>query len=166
MSHDSILIMTKLNLIWSWSICFTFLCVFLIIISNLLAFYWLFLAISSDSLTGWDVRWYELLLSLIFSHVIEVSVPKTVLVTIVKLNGSNYLLWVHASVSSSVLRTSWLTSSSLHLLLQILYVTWLTGDYSVMIWFLYSLEKKISGSIIFLTTAKKIWDTMKVMYEN
>jgi len=29
-----------------------------------------------------------------------------------------------------------------------------------------SLEEKISGSVIFLTTAKKMWDTIKVMYGN
>jgi len=46
------------------------------------------------------------------------------------------------------------------------YVTWLTEDYSVMTWLLNSLEEKISVSVIFLTTAKEIWDTLKVMYDN
>jgi len=36
----------------------------------------------------------------------------------------------------------------------------------VMIWLLNSLEKKISGSVVFLTTAKTMWDTLKVMYGN
>jgi len=45
-------------------------------------------------------------------------------------------------------------------------VIWLTGDYSVMTWLLNSLEEKISGSIIFLTTAKEMWDTLKTMYDN
>ena len=34
------------------------------------------------------------------------------------------------------------------------YVTWLTGDYFMMIWLLNSLEEKISGSVMFLPTAK------------
>ena len=35
-----------------------------------------------------------------------------------------------------------------------------------MIWLLNSLGEKISGSIMFLITAKKMWDILKVMYEN
>jgi len=29
-----------------------------------------------------------------------------------------------------------------------------------------SLEEKINGNIIFLTTAKGMWDTLKMMYDN
>jgi len=36
----------------------------------------------------------------------------------------------------------------------------------VMTWLLNSLEEKISGSVMFLTTAKEMWDTLKMMYEN
>jgi len=46
------------------------------------------------------------------------------------------------------------------------YVTWLTGDYFVMTWLLNSLEEKINGSVMFLTTAKEMWDILKVMYGN
>ena len=35
-----------------------------------------------------------------------------------------------------------------------------------MIWLLNSLEEKISGNVMFLTTAKEMWDTLKVMYGN
>jgi len=35
-----------------------------------------------------------------------------------------------------------------------------------MTWLLNNLEEKISGSVIFLTTVKKMWDTLKVMYDN
>jgi len=35
-----------------------------------------------------------------------------------------------------------------------------------MIWLLNSLEKKISDSVMFLTTAKEMWDTLNVMYDN
>ena len=35
-----------------------------------------------------------------------------------------------------------------------------------MTWLLNSLKEKISGSVIFLTTAKETWDTLKVMYVN
>ena len=45
-------------------------------------------------------------------------------------------------------------------------MTWLTGDYAVMTWLLNCLEEKISGNVIFLTTAKEMWDTLKVMYGN
>ena len=45
-------------------------------------------------------------------------------------------------------------------------MTWLTGDYSEMTWLLSSLEEKISGSIMFLPTAKDMWDTLKVMHGN
>jgi len=45
-------------------------------------------------------------------------------------------------------------------------MTWLTVDYYVMTWIFNSLEEKISCSVIFLTTAKEMWDTLKVMYDN
>jgi len=35
-----------------------------------------------------------------------------------------------------------------------------------MTWLLNSLEEKISGSVMFLTTIKEMWDTLKVMYDN
>ena len=91
---------------------------------------------------------------------IETSIPKTMLGTTVKLNSSNYLLWAQA------FRIFIGAQNKLAHLLQVpptntdpTYVTWLTGDYSVMTWFLNSLEEKISGSVMFLTTAKKMWDT-------
>ena len=36
----------------------------------------------------------------------------------------------------------------------------------MMTWLLNNLEEKISGSLMFLTTTKKMWDTLKVMYGN
>ena len=36
----------------------------------------------------------------------------------------------------------------------------------MMTWLLNSVEEKISGSVMFLTTAKEMWDTLKVMYDN
>jgi len=33
-----------------------------------------------------------------------------------------------------------------------------------MTWLLNSLKEKINGSVIFLTTIKKMWDTLKAMY--
>jgi len=78
--------------------------------------------------------------------------PKTMLGTTVKLN---YLLWAQAfRISIGV------QNKLTHLLqpppadMDPTNVTWLTGDYSVMTWLLNSLEKKISGSIMFLHTAK------------
>ena len=35
-----------------------------------------------------------------------------------------------------------------------------------MTWLLNSLEEKISGSVMYLTTAKEMWNTLKVMYGN
>jgi len=35
-----------------------------------------------------------------------------------------------------------------------------------MAWLLNSLEEKISSSVMFLPTAKDMWDTLKVVYEN
>ena len=85
--------------------------------------------------------------TLISSSMAETFVPKTMLGTTVKLNGSNYLLWVqafHIFIGAQ---------NKLAYLLQPLpvdtnltYVTWLTGDYSVMTWLLNSLEEKISGT--------------------
>ena len=64
---------------------------------------------------------------------VETSILKTMLGTIVKLNGSNYLLW------AQVFRTFIGAQNKLAHLLQLspadtdpTYVTWLTGDYSVM----------------------------------
>jgi len=36
----------------------------------------------------------------------------------------------------------------------------------MMIWLLNSLEEKISGSVMFFTTVKEMWDTLKVMCSN
>jgi len=75
----------------------------------------------------------------------------------VKLNGSNYLLWAQA------FRIFVGAQNNLAHLLQstpaatdLIYVTWLIGDYSVMTWLLNSLEENISGSVMFLTTAKEM----------
>jgi len=101
------------------------------------------------------------------SSMVEISVFKTMLGTTVKLNGSNYLLWAHA------FRIFIGAQNKLAHLLQPppadtdpTNVTWLTGDYSDMTWLLNSLEEKINGSVIFLTTAMDMWDTLKVMYDN
>jgi len=104
---------------------------------------------------------------MISSLMVETSVHKIMLGTTVKLNGSNYLLWVqvfHIFIGAQ---------NKLDLLLQappastdLTYVTWLIRDYSVITWLLNSLEEKISGSVMFLTTAKEVWDTLKVMYAN
>jgi len=98
---------------------------------------------------------------------VETSVPKTILGTTVKLNGSNYLLWAQA------FRIFIGAQNKLaHLLKPPLadkdptYVTWLIGDYFVITWLLNSLEEKICGNVMFLTTTKDMWDTLEVMYDN
>jgi len=71
--------------------------------------------------------------TMISSPMVETSVPKIMLGTTVKLNGSNYLLWAH------VFRIFIGAQNKLSHLLQPppaitdpTYVTWLTGDYFVM----------------------------------
>ena len=100
------------------------------------------------------------------SLMVETSVLKTMLGTTVKLNGFNYLLWAQAfrifigaqNKLAHLLQASHATTDPTA-------VTWLIRDYSV-IWLLNSLEENISGSVMFLTTAKKMWNTLKVMYGN
>jgi len=93
--------------------------------------------------------------------------PKTILGTTVKLNGSNYLL------STKAFRIFIGAQNKLTHLLESppaatnhTYATWLFGDYCVVIWLLNNLEEKISDSVMFLTTAKEMWDILKVMYGN
>ena len=81
--------------------------------------------------------------------------------------------WLELLVmSASVLHIYWRSEQMAHLLqspsadTDPKYMTWLTGNYSVMTWLLNSLEKKINGSVKFLTSAKEMWDTLKVMYGN
>ena len=93
--------------------------------------------------------------------------PKTILETTVKLNGFNYLLWAQA------FRIFIGVQDKLAYLLEpppttadTTYKTWLSSDYYVMTWLLNSLEENISASVIFLSTAKEMWDTLEVMYGN
>ena len=93
------------------------------------------------------------------SSMVETFVPKTMLGTTMKLNGSNYLL------CTQTFRIFIGAQNKLADLLQAppaatdpTYVTWLTGDYFVMTWLLNSLEEEISGSVMFLTTAKEMWN--------
>ena len=77
---------------------------------------------------------------MIFSLMVETSIPKTMFGTTVKLNGSNYLLWAQAfrifidaqNKLSHLLQNPHATSGPT-------YVTWLMGDYSVMTWLLNSI---------------------------
>ena len=105
--------------------------------------------------------------TLIPSLTIETSMPKPVLGTTTKLNGSDYLLWAQA------FRIFISPQNKLAHLLQSppadtdpTYVIWITEDYSVMTCLLNSLKEKINSNVMFLTTAKKMWDTLTVMYEN
>ncbi|XP_020252608.1 uncharacterized protein LOC109829921 [Asparagus officinalis] len=97
----------------------------------------------------------------------ETSAPKVVLGTTIKLNGTNYLLWAQA------FRIFIGAQSKLpHLLASPpppsdpTYNSWLSSDYCVMTWLLNSLDAQISSSVMFLTTAKEMWDSLKIMYGN
>jgi len=70
------------------------------------------------------------------------------------------------SVYSLALKTNWLLFQDPPATSDPTYVTWLIGNYYVMTWLLNSLEEKISNSVMFLTTVKEMWDTLKVMYGN
>jgi len=104
--------------------------------------------------------------TMISSSMVETSISKTMLGTTIKLNGPNCLLWAQQfrifigaqNKLVHLLQDPPVTSNPT-------YVAWLTRDYSLMTWLLNSLEK-ISGSVIFLTTSKEMWDTLKVMYCN
>jgi len=105
--------------------------------------------------------------TMISSPMVETSISKTMLGTTVKLNGSNCLLWVQTFCicigTQNKLAHRFQDPPTT---LDPTYMIWLTGDYSVMTWLLNSLEEKISGGVMFLTIAKEMWDTIKVMYGN
>jgi len=97
---------------------------------------------------------------------VETSISKTMLGTTMKLNDSNYLLWVHVFHIFIGAQNKLAYLYSLHLLIRIPRMWQLTRDYFVMTWLLNSLEERISSSVMFLPTAKDMWDTLKVMYGN
>jgi len=95
--------------------------------------------------------------NMISSLMIETSVPKTMLETVVKLNGSYYLLWAqafHIFIGARNKLDHLLQSSPADS--NLTYMTWLTRDYSVMTWLLNSIEEKISDSVMILPTVKEI----------
>ena len=86
--------------------------------------------------------------------------------TTVTLNGTNYLLGTSflrlyrcSELIGHLLEPPFAITDSTH-------ETWLSCDYCVITWLLNSLEEKINGSVIFLSTAKEMRDTLKIMYEN
>ncbi|XP_020260332.1 uncharacterized protein LOC109836748 isoform X2 [Asparagus officinalis] len=97
----------------------------------------------------------------------ETFAPKVVLGATIKLNGANYLLWAQAfrifigaqSKLPHLLASPPPTSDPT-------YNSWLSSDYCVMTWLLNSMEAQISSSVMFLTTAKEMWDNLKIMYGN
>ena len=85
---------------------------------------------------------------------------------VVEMIGSKAILGAQAFVLSSVLRTLAHLLDLSPAISDPIYVIWLTRDYSVMTWILKSIEEMISGSGIFLTTAKEMWDTLKALHDN
>jgi len=105
--------------------------------------------------------------TLISPSIVETSVFKIVLGTIMKLNGSNYLLWAQVfRIFIGVHNKLAHLFRSPPAATDLIYATWLFGDYCVMTYLLYSLKAKTSGSVMFLTTVKQMWDILKVMYGN
>ena len=72
--------------------------------------------------------------------------------------GVPYIHWCSEQTGSSTITFNSCYGST--------YVTCLTRDYFVRTWLLNGLEEKISGSVMFLPTAKEMWDTLNVMYGN
>ena len=103
----------------------------------------------------------------ISSPVVETSVSKTILGTTMKLNGSSYLLWAQTfSIFISAQNKLAHLLQSPPTATDLTYVSWLTENYSIITWLLNSFEEKISDNVMFLTTAKEMWDTLKVMHGN
>ncbi|XP_052625897.1 uncharacterized protein LOC128132928 [Lactuca sativa] len=82
-----------------------------------------------------------------------------------KLNGRNYIVW------SQIVRTFLKGKGKLsHLTGPIpreddpSFAAWDVEDSSIMSWLWNSMQPEISGTCMFLTTAKDIWDTIKQMY--
>ena len=105
--------------------------------------------------------------TLLSSLIVESSVPKMILRTTMKLNDSNYLLWAQAFYIfiGAQNKLTYLLQSPLAAT-DPTYATWIFGDYWMMTWLLNNLGEKISGSVTFLTTAKEMWDTLKIIYGN
>lgn len=82
-----------------------------------------------------------------------------------KLNGKNYLKW------SQLIQTFLKGKGKLSHLLSIgpkesdpIYASWDEEDSLVMSWFWNSMIPEISDIVMFLTTAKEIWDVVKLTY--
>ncbi|XP_057799090.1 uncharacterized protein LOC131014928 isoform X1 [Salvia miltiorrhiza] len=87
--------------------------------------------------------------------------------TTIKLNGSNYLLWSRAFLlflGSQKKKTHVLSDPVASTDLK--YDAWSADDCAVMTWLLNSLEDSVSKNIMFLETAKAMWDTLRQMYSN
>jgi len=46
------------------------------------------------------------------------------------------------------------------------YADWAVSDCSMMSWLINSMDEKVSNGVMFLKTAKAIWDTFKETYSN
>ena len=80
--------------------------------------------------------------------------------------GDYYLLWAQAfCIFISAQNKLAHLFDTPHATTNLTYVTLLTWDYSVITWLLNNFEK-ISDSVLFLITAKKMWDILKMMYVN
>ncbi|XP_042056533.1 uncharacterized protein LOC121801150 [Salvia splendens] len=87
--------------------------------------------------------------------------------TTIKLNGSNYMLWSRAFLlflgsqkKKSHVQTAPPATTDAN------YDTWYADDYSVMTWLLNSLEPAISQNIMYLDSAKAMWDALREMFFN
>ncbi|KAK4388462.1 hypothetical protein Sango_2452800 [Sesamum angolense] len=103
----------------------------------------------------------------LFVRIMATAEHKPALGTTVKLIGQNYILW------SQAFNLFLGSQNKLHHILispppstDDIFSTWQQADYSVMTWLLNSMEESVSPNVMFLTTAKAMWDAFHDMYSH
>ncbi|KAK6129015.1 hypothetical protein DH2020_037245 [Rehmannia glutinosa] len=92
------------------------------------------------------------------SHTIEIKPP---------LDGSNYTAWSRAfTLSISVKNKQGFLDGSIPTpdFSDQLYVPWLRCNNLILTWLFNSVNKDIASSIIYMNSAKEVWDTLKTRY--
>jgi len=92
---------------------------------------------------------------------------KSLAATIVKLNGTNYLIWAQSfRLFVGAQKKMKHLTNALSNTQDSECADWLADDYCVIAWLVNSTDVKVSAGVMFLRTAKEIWDTLKEMYVN
>ncbi|KAG8373563.1 hypothetical protein BUALT_Bualt11G0037500 [Buddleja alternifolia] len=92
---------------------------------------------------------------------------KNLVGTTVKLNGPNYLVWSQSiKIFLGAQRKLSHITKAPPAETDKGYEDWLTADYCVRSCLINSIEERISSSVVFLPTAKRIWDMLHELYGN